>query len=219
MFGCIGRLGCLLLFLVLGVVAWFTRDKWLHRLTGTPPAATTAAIVWEPLTEPGAQRARQAVESLGRRSGPVFANVRPGDLASYVFRALQRQLPASANDTRAAVIGERLYVKSVMSLADMGGPQALGPLSSFLSGRDTVTFGGSFDVIEPGLAQYRIEDIKVGKLAIPQSMIPRIVGRMRKGGARERLAPNGLALVVPPSLGDVRIARGTVTLYRTSAAR
>ena len=216
MFGCIGRLGCLLLLVVLAAVGWFTRDRWLHRLTGAPPAATTAAVVWEPLTEPGAQRARSAVESLARRAGPVFANVRPGDLASYVFRALQQQLPTSANDTRAAVIGERLYVRSVMSLADMGGAQALGPLASFLSGRDTVTFGGRFEIVEPGLAQYRIEDIKVGKLAIPQAMIPRVVSRMRKGGARERLAPNGLALTVPRTLGDVRIARGQVTLYRTT---
>ena len=34
--------------------------------------------------------------------------------------------------------------------------------------------------------------------------------------ARERLAPNGLALTVPRTLGDVRIARGQVTLYKTT---
>ena len=213
MFGCLGRIGCLIVVLALAAGAWFTRDRWLGR--GPERAATSAAEgVWEPLTEEGATRARQAVASLGTRAGPVFANLRPGDLASYVFLSLQKALPAEANETRAAVIGERLYVRTLMSPSDLGGKETLGSLGGFFTARDTVLFGGTFEVLEPGLAQYRIEEIRAGRLAIPKAMIPRLVSRIRKGGAREKLAPNGLALEIPPHVGDVRVARGRVTLYK-----
>ncbi len=29
MFGCVGRIGCAFLFLILGAVGWHFRDKWL----------------------------------------------------------------------------------------------------------------------------------------------------------------------------------------------
>ena len=215
MFGCLRRLGCLALVLLVAAAAWFTRDRWLHRLTGAPAEETSTAVVWEPLTDAGARRARVSVEQLGRRSGPVFTNVRPGDLASYVFVSLADQLPPSAENTRAAVIGERLYVKSLVKLADFGGAQVLGPLGGFLPERDTVIFGGSFHVIEPGLAEYRIEDIKVGRLSVPRQIIPRLVQRIRRGGAKEKVSANGLAIAVPPAVGDVRVGQGKVTLYRT----
>ena len=236
--GCLRRLGCLVILLLVIPLLWITRDRWLHRLTGARPSATSSAVVWEPLTDAGAARARTAVASLGQRSGPVFTNVRAGDLASYVFVALQRQLPPSAQDTRAAVIGERLYVKSLVNLRDFGdaktlgplgsflperdtvlfgGAKTLGPLGSFLPERDTVLFGGDFAVIEPGLAEYRVQELKVGRLSVPQAMIPKLLQRMRTGGQRQKLSPNGLALAIPKSVGDVRIARGRVTLYKTTA--
>ena len=213
MFGCMGRIGCLLLVVALALGAWFTRDRWLTR--GPERSATSAAEgVWEPLTEEGATRARAAVASISTRSGPVFANVRPGDLASYIFLSLQKTLPGDADDTRAAVMGERFYVRTLMSPSDLGGPEALGSLGGFFSTRDTVLLGGVFEVIEPGLAQYRVEEIRAGRLAIPKAMIPRMISRIRKGGQREKLAPNGLALEIPAHVGDVRIARGRVTLFK-----
>ena len=145
----------------------------------------------------------------------MFTNVRPGDLASYVFVSLADQLPPSAENTQAAVIGERLYVKTLVKLSDFGGAQVLGPLGGFLPERDTLLFGGSFHMVEPGLAEFRIEDIKVGRVTIPRQVIPRIVQRMRRGGAQEKLTTNGLALSVPKAVGDVRVGQGKVTLYKT----
>ena len=215
MFGCLRRLGCLAIVLLLAAAAWFTRDRWLHRFSRDRADASPTATVWEPLTPEGARRARASVEQLGRASGPVFANVRAGDLASYVFVSLADQLPPSAEHTQAAVIGERLYVKTLVKLSDFGGAQVLGPLGGFLPERDTVVFGGTFHVIEPGLAEYRIEELKVGRFAVPRQVVPRIVQRIRRGGAREKVSTNGLALAVPPAVGDVRVGQGKVTLYRT----
>ena len=55
--GCIARLGCLVVLVCLGVAAWFTRDKWMSKVTGSAPTTTavSTAPVWEPLT-PEAER-------------------------------------------------------------------------------------------------------------------------------------------------------------------
>src|SRR5215213_2185592 len=105
MFGCIGRLGCLAVLLVAGALAWLTRDRWM----GHGPAVTAAesgAVVWEPLSDEAAARARTAVQTLSRPSGAVFVNLRPGEVASYIFTGISKQLPPSARDVRAAVIGD-----------------------------------------------------------------------------------------------------------------
>ena len=52
--------------------------------------ADSLGVVWEPLTMEGAERARTAVQQLARSSGPVFANVGAGDLASYVYVELAK---------------------------------------------------------------------------------------------------------------------------------
>ena len=46
MFGCLRRLGCLALVLLLVAAAWFTRDRWLHRLTGERAATPPGTVVW-----------------------------------------------------------------------------------------------------------------------------------------------------------------------------
>ena len=219
MFGCLRRLGCAALVLaILLAVAWFTRDHWYGRFRGggdTTATSTHAGVEWEPLTPEGAQRARGIVSSLGQRSGPAFANTRAGDLASYVFTGVARQLPPSARDLRAAVIGDRMYVKALIDLKDVGGQKVLGPLAGFLSESDTVTLGGNFEILRPGLAQFRVREIKVRELAIPRRLIPRLLAQMRRGARPEGVTDDALPLVVPPYIGDVRIGQGKVTLYKS----
>ncbi len=215
MFGCIRKLGCLVLILV-GVLAWFTRDRWLPLVRNRGADTVGRDGVWEPLTDAGAQRARTAVESLGRKGGPVFASVRPGDLASYVFVALAKQLPPSAENVQASVTGDRLYVKAVVSLSDFGGTKALGGLAAMLNQRDTVLFGGTFDLVRPGLAEYRVQELRFGQLGIPKGAIPRVIRQIQRGGRPEGVAEDGLPLEVPAYVGDVRVRTGRVTLYKNT---
>jgi hypothetical protein len=209
------KLGCALL-LVVAIVAFLTRDYWLHfGPIGSDKPMAAGGVVWEPLTPEGATRARRAVESLGTKNGPVFANVHAGDLASYVFVALSKQLTLSAESTQAAVIGDRMYVRSVADIRALGGAKALGPLASFLSDRDTVTFGGSFEIVRPGLAQFRVREIKLRQLAIPSGAIPRLLQQIEHGTRPPGIAEDGLPLTVPPYIADVRVARGQVTIYKS----
>ncbi|HEY7235649.1 MAG TPA: hypothetical protein VH539_15960 [Gemmatimonadaceae bacterium] len=213
--GCLSRIGCLVVVLVIAIVAWLTSDRWLPRVTGHAPVAASSGPVWEPLTPQGAERTRQMLTRLSKPAGPVFGNLSGGDVASYVFESLSKQLPQSADSVEAAVIGDRLYIRASVRLQELGGTSVLGPLAGMLGDRERMEFGGTFHVIRPQLAEYEVKDIKLRDLSIPAAMIPRVLRQTERGSRPEGLSPDGLPLVVPPYLGDVRIANGRVTLYKT----
>src|SRR5262245_3728761 len=110
MFGCLRRIGCLFVVCIAAVAAYLMRDRWmplipgLERITSkvSPPTASTEK--WEPVSDEAAARARRTIESLGRRAGPVFVNLPPGDVASYFYIALAEQLPPSADSIEATTI-------------------------------------------------------------------------------------------------------------------
>ena len=218
MFGCVRKLGCLVV-LLLAVVLYLTRGLWYERvrarIDGRDSSAVTASE-WEPLSPAAAQRGERSVQSLGGRTGPVYVNLRPGELASYVFLGLGDQLPPSAQDARAAVIGDRVYLKTTLSLSDLGGADVLGPLGGFMAERDTVQLGGDFEVLRPGTAQFRVRELKLREFSVPAALIPKLVGRIRRGEIPEGVAADALPLRIPVYIGDVRIGKGRITLYRTS---
>lgn len=216
MFGCVRKLGCLFLLLVLGAGAYFYRD----RLFGKPKRAASAdtavtGSLWEPLTPERAERGRVGVASLSGPTGRVFVNLSAAEIASFVFITLSRHLPPSADSIEAAAIGDRLYVRASVKLSDLGGAQALGPLGGFLNDRERMMFGGNFEIVRPGLSQFRMRELKLRDLSIPPRMIPAIVKKIAKGTRPEGVAEDALPLVIPPYIGDVRVAKGKVTLYKT----
>jgi len=215
--GCLSRVGCFVVVVIIAIIAWLTSDRWLPRVTGHSPGAATTGPLWEPITPQGAERTRQMLARLSQPTGPVFGNLSGADVASYVYQALAKQLPPSADSIEAAVIGDRLYIRASVRLQDLGGTSVLGPLAGMLGERERMEFGGSFHVIRPQLAEYEVKDIKIRDLSLPQAMIPRVLGQTERGSRPEGLSPDGLPLVVPKYLGDVRIANGRVTLYKTAA--
>ena len=221
MFGCLRRVGCLIVLCVAAVAAYLTRDRWMPYIPGlrstARSTASTRGPAWEPVSDESAARARRAIESLGRRTGPVFVNLPPGDLASYFYIALAQQLPPSADSIEAAVVGTRMYVRAVISLDDFKAVDALGPLSGFVGRRERLQMGGTFAMIRTGLAQFLVEDVRLGELPIPRPAIPKLLRQIRRGSTPPGLADNGLPFVVPTYLGDARVADGKVTLYKTTA--
>lgn len=217
MFGCLRRLGCLaVVLLAVGIAAYLTRDRWMPLVRGRsqPGAVADAELQWEPVSDSAAARARRAIESLGRRTGPVFANVTPGELASYFYIALSEQLPPSADSIEATTIDGRMHVRALVSLEDFKAVDALGPLSGMLSRRERLQMGGTFDVIKPGLAQFLVEEIKVGQLPLPRGATPRVLQQVRRGTRPPGVSDTGLPFVVPTFLADARVDEGRIILYK-----
>jgi hypothetical protein len=215
--GCFARLGCLVMLALLAIGGWLTRDRWLHRITGSSPAATTATSPWQPLSPEAGSRGKRKIDDLANPSGPVFTNLSASEVASYVFQTVARTIPASADSAEAAVIGDVLYVRAVLPMREIAGTGVLGPLAGLLNDRERLQLGGSFRVIRPGLSEFEVREIKLRDFNVPRGAIPRLVQQISRGNRPEGVAPNALAVTTPRSLADVRIANGRVTLYKTTA--
>jgi hypothetical protein len=215
--GCIFRLGCLIVLLCVAVAAWFTRDRWMSRITGTPPAVATGPV-WEPLTPEAGERGRRAITSLSTNSGPVFENLHGNEVASYVFQSVAKTIPTSADSAEAAVIGDALFVRAIVPVKALAGSGVLGPLASLLNDREKLSFGGTFRVIRPGLSEFQVREIKLRDFKVPSGAVPRLLQQITHGERPDGVAPNAIPVPTPKSLGDVRIANGRVTLYKTTGA-
>ncbi len=210
MFGCIRKIGCLLILAVALAVAYY----WYARVPDEKPAAAGVPrpIVWEPLTPTAGAQGRYAVESLS--GGQPYASLSPGQAASYIFLEMANTLPESAQDLEAAVIGDRLAVRGLVSLAEIGGSRILGPLARMLSDRDTLLLSGTMNVLVTGEGQFVVKELRFGQMRVPSGLIPRIVRQIDKSEDRGPLAPSALSLPLPPGVADVRVGNGVVTLYK-----
>lgn len=213
----LSRIGCLVLLGLAIAGAWITRDRWMHRVTGRAPATATGPV-WEAITPERAARARVALQQLSRPTGPVFTNLSGGEVASYVFESLVKQMPPSADSIEAAIIGDRLYIRASVRLSDLGGTGTLGPLAGMLSDRERLQFGGTFHVLRPGMAEFQVKDIRLRDFSVPAPMIPRLLRQIWRGTRPEGLSQDGLPVVTPAYLGDVRIANGTISLYKAGSS-
>jgi len=212
------RLGCLIIILLLLVAAWYWYARVPASTTTTSTTIGTATSVssgWQPLTGADADRGRAAVQSLGRQSGPVFANLTAAEAASYIFTVVAKQFPPSARNAQAAIIGDRLYVRSDVDVKDFGGSKALGPLGMLLGDRDSVRLGGTINMLKPGLGEFIVQEVKIGRLEVPSALIPRILTQMKRGKPVPGISQNGLPMVMPTYISDVRISNGKITLYKS----
>ncbi len=220
--GCFRRLGCLILIIALAALwYWYARVRQPAASTTT---STTSAVTgapnansgWQPLSAVDAERGRVAVEALAKRSGPVFANLSPAEAASYIFLVVAKQLPPSARNVEASIAGDRLYVRSEVDLKDFGGSGQLGALGMLLGSRDSVMLGGTIHMLKAGLAEFQVQEVKLGKLQVPKALIPRLITEMTRGKNRVAgVGESSLPMVMPPYISDVRIANGKITLYKS----
>lgn len=213
MFGCLRKLGCLVI-IIAGLGAWYF---YTHLKSGDSSPGRSSAVssaTWESLTPAAAARGKTAVESLSQRAGPVFANITPAEAASYIFLAATSQFPGAARNIQASAVNDRLRVRSEVSIKDFGGAAVLGPLGSLIGDRDTVQLGGTIKVLRPGLGEFTVQEMKFGNAAIPGILIPRLIARFRKGNV-EGLSDRGLPMTMPEYISDVRIENGKITLYKS----
>ena len=216
MFSCLRRLGCLLIVALCAAAAWFTRDSWYPQVRARFGAApgVSATAKWEPLTPEGAARGRVAFETLARPNGPVFVNLSAGDFASFVLDETLHRFSAAATLPEAMARDDRLYLRAQVSVADLGGPQTLGPLS--LDGKQAFTIRGRIEVLTPGRAQFRLDQVALGDLPLPSAIIERLVARVAVRGRDSTIAADAVPVRVSRDLADVRIGKGRVTLYKNA---
>ena len=209
--GCIARLGCLFVLAILALGAWLTRDHWLPERYRSHPAAATAA--WQPLTTAGADSTQAALTKLSQTRGPVFQTLSGAAVASYVFRELARQLPPSTDSVVAQVADDRMSMRASIDMSELRG---IGPAVGIISGRERVQFTGTLRVVSPGLAEFQVQQVRIGDLPLPRGMIPTLLGRFERRKRPAGLDANALPLPIPRYVGDIRVANGKITLYKNT---
>jgi hypothetical protein len=234
--GCLFRLGCLVVLLVCGAVAYLTRDRWMDKLpwrtTQTETTRTTRAPGaqsspgtsgsnrtvpdpdgWMPLTEAGAKRTREALQTLSGPRGPVFVTLSGSDVASYVFLQIVKEMPASTDSFAARVDQDHIRLRARMKTSELGS-SVIGVLGSLLGDRERVEMGGTLRVIGKGLAEFRVNDVKIHDVSLPDALITRLVKPLVRGPRPPALDEKGMPVVIPSYIGDVRVSSGKITLYK-----
>lgn len=215
------RLGCLLLIIVLLVAVWYWYARVDDRKAAAPVAAAgdadgaAASSGWQSFTPADAERGNAALQAFNRQSGPVFVNLTPAEAGSYLLSLVSRQLPPSATNAQAAVTGNRLYIRSAVEWKDFGESRALSSIRMLLGERDSALVGGTIKMIRPGLAEFNVEEMKLGKFDVPAPLVDRIVAEIKKKNQVSGVSANALPVILPSYITDVRIQNGKITLYKS----
>lgn len=213
MIGCFRRIGCLVVLLIVAAVLWFTRGRWERRLFGERAPATAQ---WTPVSDSGSAEATAAIRSLAASQGPAFVNLTAGQLGALLLARAGDRLPASLRDAQLSIVGDRVLLRGSVQLDDIKGLDAFGSLGNLTDRRETIEVGGTLDVVRPGLAEFVVRSAQLGELPLPQAAIPKVMNRLWKGERPAGVSPSALPVPLPKSIGDVRVARGRITLYRAT---
>ena len=228
--GCLVRAGCLTIVLAAaGAAYWLYGDQLPGRIgelagrvgsataEGDTAKTTARAIPWSSLDDATVDSGTAAIARLGRPNGPQYVTLGAGDLAGFLASALARNLPRSASDPQVAVVGDRILLRAVVDLREFAGRGAFGSvIGAAMNSRDTLTLSGTLDAIRPGMAQYRVRELRLKGVGVPPRVIPSLVGTIRPRIANDSLAPEGMPIPMPRYIGDVRVSGGRVTLYRAT---
>src|SRR5689334_9695471 len=149
--GCIARLGCLILLVLLGCIGWFTRSMWLPERF-RPHTTAVVSGRWQAATPAGSERARAAIARLSQPKGPVFESLAAGDLASLAASEITSRVGGSADSVAARVDADRLTVRARVDFASLR--DKLGPLASMMHDKEMVELSGNFHMLQPGLGEF-----------------------------------------------------------------
>lgn len=228
--------------------AWWYGDRF--PAVATKAAATAAGTVARAAEQVGARlsakdSARVAAEALrrwvplaaassgggsplarlGRRGGPAYVSVGADSLATLLGGVLGALLPADVEAPALAVQGDRLFLRGVVARRALMGDGALEALlGTVVDGRDTLLLAGELALARAGLARYRIRDIRVGGVSIPDPLHPALLAQLRPAPDADAGADSAdggasgpgdaLAFPLPATVADLRIADGRVVFYR-----
>jgi hypothetical protein len=137
--------------------------------------------------------------------------------AAAVLDSLAAQLPASTESVSVRAVGSEFQVRGSVKLGDLGGRAVLGPLASMVGDRERLMLGGTLEPTSvPGVAQFKLTRVMVGDFALPSPVVPRLVNAIRRNSTVVGAESSALPIRLPAGVGDIRVAQGKVTLYRTT---
>jgi hypothetical protein len=205
-------IGCLVVLGAAAVLGFMYRDR-LAQLWGRfrgvrePPP-----IVYVTPAPGGAAHAEAGLRDLARRDGPAYVDLAPADLAALIDRELARMPRRVFDSVTVALDSPRVLVKGRLDVSEI--PQRLlGPLADGLGRYEPVTAGGVLASGPGGTLRWTLDRLMIRDFPFPGSVIPAVVRSFGLADTKDAAVP----IPLPVPVGDVRVSRGGVRLYRSTA--
>ena len=204
--------GCLVVLAAAAVLGFIYRDDLAHlwrRVRGVPEPPP---VVYVLPAAGGAAHAEAALRELARRGGPAYVDIAPAELAALIDRELARA-PRRVFDSVAVALGDqRVRVKGSLDMSLV--PQRLlGPLAEGLGRHEPITAGGALAAAPDGRLHWTVDQLAIRDFPFPGAVIPAIVRSFGLADAKDGAVP----IQLPVPVGDVRVSRTHVRLYRSGA--
>jgi len=200
--------GCATVLLVGGVAAWQYRAQLsgLYRsFAGTPGGlggASTGIATDSALASAIAKR-----DAMARRDGPVYIVLSAAELAALVRDGLDPAARAALDSVTVVLARDRFTLRARLNTRIFT-DDLLGPLARVLDAQEPVIIAGPARMDGPGLVAWRPDAFTIRQFPFPASAVPRLVNRLT--GRDDGVLP----IVVPPTVGDLRVRADGVTFYR-----
>jgi len=204
--------GCVVVLAAAAVAGFIYRDKLAHLWRRVWGQREPAPIVYVLPAPGGAAHAETALRELGRRGGPAYVDVAPADLAALIDRELARMPRRVFDSVAVALDSPRVLVRGRLDVSAI--PQRLlGPLADGLGRYEPVTAGGVLAAGPDGTLRWTLDQLSIREFPFPKSVIPAVVRSFALANAKDAAVP----IPLPLPVGDVRVSRSGVRLYRASA--
>ena len=207
--GCAGRL-LLLALLVVGVgVAWYNRDAvgdlW-DRVTGAETKVSPEI----------AARADEKLASLAEADGPDRVALNQSELQSLVEYRWSGFLPPDVVNPTVELEDGRVSLEASVATARFGRVAELEDIVAFLPDTASLRAVGQFVPLNEKQIALEVHELGAAGIPVPGALIPRVLSRFR-GSSAPGLAPNAVAVPLPPGIRRVFVSGDSLVFVATRA--
>jgi hypothetical protein len=203
-------IGCLTLAAGAALVAYQYRAQLVGAVRSVAgsrgEAPDTTAASGRP-SEGALRSARRKEAGLERAGGPDSVTVTADEMAALIADGLD-PLAREALDSIVVTLSPGRFALDARILTTRLGREALGPLAGVLDEREWLRMSGPAVVAGRARVHWRPDSIRVRAFPFPSALVSRLVDAVTggRGGA--------VPIVVPATVGDIRIRSDGVTFYR-----
>lgn len=207
--GCLGRL-LVLALLVIGLgVAWSNRHALAHaweRLTGNTTEVSPEI----------AARADEKLATLGDPEGPTQVALNESELQSLVEYRWSGFLPQDVVEPRIGLADGRVSLEASVATARFGRVAELREIIAFLPDTASLRAVGQFVPLNDENVALEVHELGAASIPVPAQLIPTVLSRFRRSSLRG-LAPNAVAVPLPPGIRNVFVSGDSMVFVATRA--
>lgn len=223
--GCLQRLvafvGCAVILVVTGAVAWQFRDdiralyhsqveaRFRDRGGGSDAASASQPDGDPSVGIPSTKALRSAKRKEGRiarSDGPAYVVLTADEMASLLDARFDSAARQVLDSLQVSLADDRFVVQGQIRTKALSG--MIGPFAGVLSPREPWRAAGPVRLQRAGVVGWRPDEFVLGSFPLPAVAVPHLVNQVTGGN------DGAFHISVPPTVGDVRVRPDGVTFYR-----